>query len=130
MANNCCISSGGIVRLTIGGKVYPVRGSVTVMPSPIERTEGSNIDGSIYTTSKPSPQTIEATLSDTCGLSITQLMSAQCTDITIEMPEVGRTLVLIDGVIAGNPSLNPETGEISGIKFVGRSMREILDNVV
>jgi len=126
----CCISSGGIIRLTVGGQVFPVRGSVTVTAVEVERTEGANVDGSIYVTSKPTAPMIEATLSDTCGLSLMQIMNTACTDITVEMPEVGRTLVLVNGIITGKPSLNPETGEISGVKFVGQSMREILDVVV
>jgi len=126
----CCISSGGIVRITVDGQVYPVRGSVTVEASDVERTEGANIDGSIFVNSKPVPPMISGTLSDTCGLSLTQLMSVKCTDVSVEMPEVGRTLVLINATITGKPSLNPETGEISGVKFVGQSMREILDAVV
>lgn len=122
---DCCISSGGIVRISVGGVIYPVRGSVTINATNIEREEGSNIDGSIYVNSKPVPPTIEATLSDTCGLSLTGLMAVKCQDITVEMPEVGRTMVLINGTIVGRPSLNPENGEISNVKFVGSKMREI-----
>ncbi|MEM6495633.1 MAG: phage tail tube protein [Pseudomonadota bacterium] len=126
---DCCISAGGIVRITVDGVVYPVRGSVTVMATEIEREEGSNIDGSIYVTSKPVPPTIEATLSDTCGLSLQQLINVKCVDITVELPEVGRTLILINGTIVGRPQLNPENGEISNVKFVGSKMREILADV-
>lgn len=125
---SCCISAGGIVRITVGGEVYPVRGSVTVTAVEVEREEGSNIDGSVYVTSKPVPPTIEATLSDTCGLSLKGLMEVKCQDITVEMPETGRTLVLVGGTIVGKPSLDPATGEISGVKFIGATMREILEN--
>lgn len=122
------ISAGGIVRLSIGGVIYPVRGSVKVDITEVERTEGSNIDGSTYVTSKPVPPVLEATLSDTCGLSLKQLSDIRCQDVTVEMPEVGRTVVLIGAMSTGRPSLNPDNGEISGFKLVGATSREILED--
>ena len=127
---SCCISAGGIVRIVVGGAVYPVRGNVTINATEIERTEGANLDGSIYVTSKPVPPSVEVTLSDTCGLSLQDLMNVRCQDVSVEMPEVGRTMILTNGIITGRPTLNPETGEISNVKFVGSRMREILETVV
>jgi len=115
--------------MSINGVIFPVRGSVKIDPTKTEVTEGANIDGSIYVTSKPVVPTVEATLSDSCGLSLTQLMSLRCSDVVVELPEVGRTFILVNGTIAGRPSLNPETGEISGIKLIGSNIRELLDNV-
>jgi len=127
----CCISAGGIVTLAINGELYALRGSVTVMASNVERSEGSNIDGSTYVTSKPVPPTIEMTLSDRCGLSLINLLNLPCgSDAVVEMPEVGRTMVLVNATLVGRPSLNPEDGAISGLKLVGSRMREILDDPV
>lgn len=127
---DCCISTGGIVRLTINGEVFSIRGSVNVMATNIERTEGANLDGSVFVTSKPVPQTVEMTVSDRCGLYLTTLHDYKCGDATIEMPEVGRTLALVNATVTGRPSLNPETGEISNFKLVGTRFRELHDETI
>jgi hypothetical protein len=123
--DSCCISSGGIVRISLAGQIVKVRGSVTINETNLDIKEGANIDQSVYTTSEPVPPSIEATLSDGCDVSISDLMKVRCTDITAELPEVGRTYILTGGTIAGRPSLDPSTGEISGVKFVGSQMRAI-----
>ncbi len=125
---SCCISAGGIVRLSIDGEIYHVRGSITLTAVNIEREDGANMDGSIYVTSKPIPPRVEATLSDQCGLSLSQMMNIKCVDTTLEFPEVGRTFILVNGIITGKPTLNPENGEISGFQMIGSSVREILED--
>jgi hypothetical protein len=124
---DCCISSGGVARLRVEGVVYPLRGSITLTAVDREATADANIDGSTFITSKPVPPMVEMTLSDTCGLSLYDLTKVRCVDVVLEMPEVGRTIVLVNGALVGKPQLDPATGEISGVSFVGSSIREILD---
>lgn len=121
----CCTSAGGTLRLTLGGVVYPVRGNVSIMPTKFEVSEGANLDGSVYTTRKPVPATVEMTISDSCGLSLTTLANQACVDATVELDSVGRTYVLVNGTVVGRPSLDPETGEISGVKLVATDVREL-----
>ena len=121
----CCNSAGGTRRLTLEGDVIPVRGSVTIMPTRFESTEGANLDGSVFVTHKPMPSTVEMTISDACGFSMSDLHSKQCTDATVELDAVGRTYILVEASIVDRPSLNPETGEISGIKMVCSEVREL-----
>ena len=126
----CCASSGGTLRLTIDGTVYAVRGSATVNPAKYDISAESNMDGSLYTTYKPVPVKAEFALSDSCGLSIKQIQSAQCVDATLELDAVGKTYIFVGAAIVGMPSLNIETGEISGLSLVAADTREIHDDAV
>jgi hypothetical protein len=125
----CCNSAGGTVRLTIDGQIYSPRGSVTIMPTTKEKTAESNLDGTVYVTSKNVPAKIDVSISDGCGLSLEDLMNHACTEATVELDEVGRTYVLVQATVVGRPSLNPETGEISGISLVAKRIRVLNDNV-
>lgn len=124
----CCTSAGGTLRLTINGTVYAVRGSATIEPAKFDISADANLDGSVYTTYKPTPAMASFTLSDACGLSVKQIQSAQCVDATFELDAVGKTYVFVNGSIVGKPSLNVENGEISGLQMVAEDVREILDD--
>ncbi len=121
----CCSSAGGTLRLTINGTVYSVRGNVTIQPTNREITAEANLDSTIYTLHKPVPTNIEMTISDSCGLKISDLMNEQCVDATIELDAVGRVYVLVQANMTGRPSLNPETGEISNVQMVAQELREL-----
>ncbi|MFG6500147.1 phage tail tube protein [Sulfitobacter sp. 1A15106] len=120
-----CISAGGTVRLTVNGTVYAVRGSVTINPTAEERTEGANLDGSPYYTSKPVVPSVEMTLSDQVGLDIGALSGTACGDATIDLDEVERTYIVVNATVVGRASLNPESGEWSGLKLIGSEIRTI-----
>lgn len=125
----CCNSAGGTMRLTIDGVVYSVRGSVSIMPTNLEISAEANLDGTVYTLRKPVPSKIDMSISDACGLSLETVMGHSCTDASVELDSVGRTYLLVYATVVGRPSLNPETGEISGISLVAQAVRELHEDV-
>jgi hypothetical protein len=125
----CCNSAGGTLRLTIDGIVYSVRGNVTIMPTNLEREAGANLDGSVWVTNKPVPATIEMTVSDRCGLDLETIMGHTCVDATVELDSVGRTYVLVQASVIGRPSLDPTSGEISGLSMVASAVRTLHEDV-
>lgn len=121
----CCNSAGGTMGLTVNGTVYSVRGSASIQPTNLEREAASNLDGSVYVTSKPVPYMIEFALSDRCGLDLDELMGQTCIDATIELEQVGRTYIITEGTVVGRPALDPETGEITGVSMVASNITTI-----
>ena len=125
----CCNSAGGTVRLTLDGNVYSVRGNITIMPTNLEYESGANLDGTVYTTRTPVPSTVEMTISDRCGLDLDLLTNTHCVDAIVELDSVGRTYVMVQASVVGRPSLDPTTGEISGISMVCSAIRTLNENV-
>jgi hypothetical protein len=113
-ASDCCYSSGGRVRITANGKVWSARTAVTITPINFERTVESNQDGTIFTKTKPMPCEASLTLSDSCGMRIEEIMSCPL-DVTIQLIDLNRQYLFTQAVVVGRPSINTETGEISGL---------------
>lgn len=116
----CCNNSGSRVILTVhgsnGSRRIPVRGSLTIMPTTVETEAGSNSDGSLYVTTKPVPATAELKLSDGCGLKLEDLLN--CTiDASMELIDIKRTYFWTNSRMVGRPSIDTESGEISGLKL-------------
>lgn len=121
----CCNSAGGTMELTVNGTVYSVRGSASIMPTNLERSAESNLDGSVFVTSKPVPYMVEFALSDRCLLDLDELMNQTCVDATITLEQVGRTYIITEGTVIGRPAIDPETGEITGVSMAAANITTI-----
>jgi len=117
---DCCSASGGRATVAINGVIVAPR-SVTVTPWNYERDVKSNQDGTIYTLYKPMPAEADINLSDACGLDIMALQGCPV-DVTITLIDVRRTYLFSQGIIAGRPKINTETGEISGLKVTSNTV--------
>jgi len=124
MAIDCCSNSGGRVSLNLGGLNVTLRGKVTIKPTTIEKDVVSNTDGSIAVMVKPVPAECEITVSDRCGLTMDQLMGCSI-DATIRLIDVQRTYLFTKAIVTGRPSLDGETGEITGLKIVTSQVTQI-----
>jgi hypothetical protein len=127
----CCANSGTRVILTIhgpnGARRVAVRGSLTVKPTTVETEAAANSDGSLYVTTKPVPAEAELKLSDGCGLRLDDLLNCYI-DATMEMIDIRRTYLWTKARMVGRPSIETETGEITGLKLVSSnvSMNEVV----
>ncbi|MGE0699267.1 MAG: hypothetical protein AB7O57_09255 [Hyphomicrobiaceae bacterium] len=128
MDDLCCFNSGGRAALTITGaaghRKVGLRGSLTIMPTNTETEAGANSDGSLYVTTKPVPATCEIKISDKCGLRLEDLTS--CTiDATIELIDMRRTYLFTRSRVVGRPSLDSESGEITGLKIASSNVQVV-----
>ena len=118
---SCCYSSGGRVVVTLNGKRYSIRSTVTVVPWNVERSAEANQDGSMFVTTKPMPYEADLTFSDACKMDIAELQTCSL-DVTIELVDVRRTYWFTQAIVVGRPSINTMTGEISGMKIMSPQM--------
>lgn len=120
---DCCYAAGGRVRITANGKNWAARTSVTVEPTNFERRVAANQDGSIYTTTMPVPATAEIVLSDSCDMSLDDIMSCPL-DVTIELVDVRRKYLFTKAVVVGRPKIDTETGAISGLTITSGNVSQ------
>lgn len=121
---DCCDNAGGRVSLSLNGRNVTLRGKVTVKPTTVEKEPGSNTDGSLYVTVKPVPAEAEITLSDRCGLRLDDIMGCHV-DATIKLIDMNRTYLYTRATVVGRPSIDTETGEISGLRIVSSRVTQI-----
>lgn len=128
MTDLCCSNSGTRVILTIhgpnGSRRVPVRGSLTIKPTTVETESGANSDGSLYVTTKPVPAECELKLSNGCGLRLDDLLNCHI-DATMELIDIRRTYLWTRSRMVGRPSIETESGEISGIKLTSSNVSMI-----
>ncbi len=122
-AIDCCYAAGGRVRITANGNMWSPRAAVTIVPVNFERKAESNQDGTLFVTTKAMPYSAKLSLSDRCGLKISDIMACPL-DITIELVDVRRRYLLSKAVVVGRPEINTETGEISGLEVVTNTLTQ------
>lgn len=124
-ADLCCSNSGSRVVLTVhgssGSRRVSVRGSLTIKPTTVETEAQANSDGSMYVTTKPVPAEAEIKLSDKCGLKMEDLLNCSI-DVTMELIDLRRTYLFTNSRMVGRPSIETETGEISGLKIASSNV--------
>lgn len=113
----CCDNSGSRFVLTVDGKNYKVRGSLTVRLGGKESTAEANSDGSMYVSNKPVLWEADLTFSDGCGVDIKSIMECHI-DVTADLIDIKRKYFLTKARAVGRPQINHETGEISGVTVV------------
>lgn len=105
--------SGGRCNMTISGRPYSLRGAITIKNAGMSREAAANYDNTMYVTTRPGLVTAEISLSDHLGVDLRTLMADRY-DVTFTHYDMGRTDFFTDAQIVGDPSINMETGEITG----------------
>lgn len=115
-------TSGGRVSTVIDGRAYSARGVITLNPSNINVSAGSNQDGSVYRTVAPKARTAELTFDrfvDVDGEPLRWdegLMELENLPITfVEQDGQRLTHILTGGFFTGEPTMDTSTGEVSGL---------------
>lgn len=117
MTVECCDASGSRVVITANGKRWPVRSSITIMYQDFERTATANQDGSLAVSTKSVLPEIDMTLSDSCGLTYSDLQGCPL-DVVVDLIDTRKKFFMTKAILVGRPSLNSETGEIRNMKLV------------
>lgn len=115
--NGCCDNSGGRLTVTIDGIRYSSRGGAELSPVAIDTQVGANDDGTIYTTRKAVPATARFTLTDKCGLDVTKIAKGCKVDVTFDQLDMRRKWLYTAATVIGRPTINTETGAISGFEI-------------
>jgi hypothetical protein len=120
MANDCCDSFGGRISITVDGdRMAPTDGDVTLDPTNITVTGGANGDGSAFYTSKPKLYGAELSFRNGCGIKWDDKLRKCKIDVTIVEEDNSRTHIFTGSRFTGEPKLNLNTGEVSGVKIEG-----------
>jgi hypothetical protein len=119
---DCCDASGGRVIITANGQHWSARSALTIKPTVIERTAGSNQDGSLHVQNKPVPAEADLSLSDRCGMTLDDVMNCPL-DVTLDLIDMKRKYLFSRAIVVGRPEINSETGEIRGIKITSATVQ-------
>lgn len=110
-------TKGGRFELTINGRTYSGRGKATIKPARAVRENGVNQDGTGYSTVKPMLASLDLSFDRGVGLKWDEAMMLQEIDVTFKETDAGVTHLFTDANWAGEPEIDSENGEVSGLKI-------------
>lgn len=120
---DCCSNSGSRVYLTFNGQRWDLRGAVTIRPGGVESDAQANADGSMYVTNKAVLWEADITLSDRCGIRLADILRCSV-DATFDLIDLDRTYFFTAARVVGRPTINTESGEISGLRVATATARQ------
>lgn len=112
-------TKGGRFTLTINGRTYSGRGKATIMPARAVRENGVNSDGTGYSTVQAKLASLDLSFDRGVGLKWDERMMLTEIDVTFKETDTkARTTHLFTNANwAGEPSIDSESGEVSGLKI-------------
>lgn len=110
---------GGRISIQIGGRNFTARGSVSISPATVERTNGVNRDGSGYSTVAPKLASAEISFDrgERSGIVFDDALLLSDFNATIYEEDARITHFFTGAAFGGTPSIDTESGEISGMKI-------------
>ncbi|TWD54544.1 tail tube protein [Agrobacterium vitis] len=117
---------GGMMHVNFGGVPLVLRGAFKLNPVNTKTEVKTNFDGSIGRVFTPQAPMADVTLEDTLPAGVTwqQLIMAAPTTIAIIEDQIGVIHTFVGAVIEGEPSVNREDGEVSGLKIRGATYQK------
>ena len=116
-------TKGGRIEIDINGRTYVARAKATLKPARATRTNGVNQNGTGYSTVAPKLAGIEVTFDRGSGLDWGEAEMLQEINVTFTEKDAGRVHVFTGARFEGEPSIDTETGEISGLSIMGDNYR-------
>lgn len=116
----------GTAFLKVNGNQFQLRGDLNISIAGVEREGIAGLDGIHGPKEMPRVPFIEATLSDSSGLSLEDIMAIQDTTVTAELIN-GKVYILRNAWVATAIELDGGEGSFK-VKFEGLSGEEITDN--
>ncbi len=110
-------NKGGRFTLDIDGAVYSGRGKATVGPAAATRENGANQDGTMWASVKPRLVSLELTFDRGVGLKWDVDMMLKNLNVTWVETDAKRTHLFTDAAWSGEPMIDSENGEVSGLKI-------------
>jgi hypothetical protein len=114
---------GGRITVAKGGVRFSPRGKATIKPAMIANSVIANHDGTISTTRAAKPATADLTFDRGSAAAGTQrpkwdsVFMLDDGDWTIAEVDVGVLHIFTAATIVGEPSIDTETGEVSGLSI-------------
>ena len=115
--------AGGRISITIGGVRYSPRGKAMIKPAQVQHAAQTNHDGTISRSTVAKPAEADLTFDRGQASNGTQRPKWDINfmlpfyDITIAETNVGALHMFSGASIIGEPSINTETGEVTGISI-------------
>jgi hypothetical protein len=109
-------TKGGRVTLTRDGVTHSTRGKLTIAPSKTSRENGVNNDGTGYSMIKPRLPSATCTFDRGKDIDWDTIVLDEW-DITLIEDDVGTTHLFTGAAFSGEPEIDLETGEVSGLKI-------------
>ena len=116
--------AGGRIGINIGGTPYSPRGKATIDGAGVSNKRNENHDGTVSRTTMAKACSAEITLDRGNTTTGTQRPMWDATfmnafyDVTITESDVGIQHLFNNAFIEGEPKLDTETGEVSGLTIV------------
>lgn len=110
-------TKGGRFTAEINGRTFSGRGKATIESSTVEVNAEANQDGTGYATVKPKLASCELTFDRGVGLKWDATMILQTVNLTFVETDVKVTHLFTDARWVGTPSIDTETGEVSGMSI-------------
>ena len=110
---------GGRISIQIGGRNFTARGSVSISPATVERTNDANRDGSGFSTVKAKLASAEISFDrgERLGIVFNDELLLSDFNATIFEEDARITHFFTSAGFGGTPSIDTESGEISGMKI-------------
>lgn len=110
---------GGRVSIQITGRNFTARSSVTLDPTTVARTNGANRDGTGYSTvaAKLAKADISFDRGERSGIVFNDDLLLENFNATIYEEDAGITHFFTNASWSGSPTLDTESGEISGMSI-------------
>lgn len=110
-------TKGGRFTLDINGRTFSGRGKAGIVAARAVRENGVNMDGTGYSTVKPRLASMDLTFDRGVGLKWDEAMMLQELNVTFVETDVKVTHLFTNANWSGEPSIDSETGEVSGLKI-------------
>ena len=118
-------TQGGRLQITIGSTTYDCRGKCTVKPARVSVDAGVNWSGKGYKTVKPMLASVDLSFDRGKGIAWDETLLLSDEDVTVAEIDAGVTHYLTSAAKVGEPSIDTESGEVSGLSLKSDAYRQV-----
>lgn len=110
-------NKGGRFTIDINGQRYSGRGKATIVPAAATRENVANSDGTKSSMVKARLPSLDLTFDRGVGLKWDESLMLQDLNVTFVETDAKRTHLFTDASFSGEPSIDTDSGEVSGLKI-------------
>ncbi len=110
-------NKGGRFTIDINGQRYSGRGKATIGPAAATRENIANADGTKSSMVKPRLVSLDLTFDRGVGLKWDESLMLLDMNVTFNEIDVKRQHLFTDASFSGEPSIDTDSGEVSGLKI-------------
>lgn len=118
-------TKGGRFTLDISGQTYSGRGKATIMPARAVRENGVNMDSTGWSSVQPKLASLDLSFDRGVGLKWDADMMLAEVNVTFVETDAKVTHLYTNANWSGEPSIDSENGEVSGLKIESATYQQI-----